>query len=141
MQYWRAKKNRYTFFPASFVSFPPVVCKGFGSDDLEEPPTLLLNTEDDDDDDEDLLLRGAGSDWEDEEGEDLRDLLPLLLWLDEEEDDCLPFLVFLSCIFLCSFRSFSSSACKFSPSQSLESDELDEDFPSRFLFSLIVDRL
>ena len=46
----------------SFVSFPPVVCKGFGSDDLEEPPTLLLNTEDDDDDDEDLLLRGAGSD-------------------------------------------------------------------------------
>ena len=118
-------------------------CSGFGSDDLDEAPALfLLKTEADE---EDFLLRLIGSDEDDELERDL--LATLLLELDPEElDDCFLSLllveIFLSCIFLCSLSSFSSSACKFSPSQSLESDEDEEDYlPSRFLLESIVDRL
>jgi len=68
-----------------------------------------------------------------EEDDDLlRLLLITLLEFDDEDADRLEDLFFPSCIFLCSFRSFSSCAYKFSPSPSLESEELEEDL-ARFL--------
>ncbi len=60
---------------------------------------------------------------EDEEEEECDDRLL------DEEDEALRFLDFdfLSCIFLCSPKSFSSSSCKFCSSLSLELLELLED--------------
>ena len=76
---------------------------------------------------------------------DDEDLESLLLPEDEEDDFDLfdRDLVFFSYSFLCSFKSFSSSCYKFSPSLSLlESDEeLDLLRPDRFLFLLRVERL
>jgi len=89
-----------------------------GREDLEEAPTLL--------EDEDLLrLLGFSADFEDwlllPEDEDFLDYY-------EDEDAFFSFTAdFFVCNFLCSFKSFSSSPCNFSPSLSLELDELDED--------------
>ena len=98
-------------------------CSGFGKDESDEAPTLLLLL---------ALL-------EEDEDRPRRDLLLLPLELEDEDESFASFLPVW--IFLCSLSSFSSSACSFSPSSSLELDALleEEDLAPRLFCLSIVD--
>ena len=106
-----------------------------GREDYEDAPEELLplDPEDEEEEEEDDLFLFF-----------LLPLPPLLEELDDESDlafflSSLPFL--FCCIFLCSLRSFSSSAWSRSPSSSLSSEELEEDLPPLLRLASRVDRL
>ena len=114
--------------------------KGLGIEDLDEPLDAdfdllrflsldFLDPMEDDEDDDPLPL-------EDEDPDDDEDERALLFFLSFVDDS---FLVFLSCIFLCSLSSFSSSPCRFYSSLSLE--PLDELLEFERDFRLRVERL
>ena len=122
-------------------------CKGLGIDDLDEPLDAdldllrfllslgFLDSMDDDEDDEPLPLEDDED--PDDDDDDERALLFFFFSFLSLVD--VSFLVFLSCIFLCSLRSFSSSPCRFYSSLSLE--PLEELLELERDFRLRVERL